>query len=151
VKTTAKGGTVKKVRYMAGMGAAALAPLAAGTVLAAEPANAVVTCTANTAFSFFKVGNVGGHGWHKTMSHQVCIGTVDVSLKFNKTFSKSAFLAVYSENGAALWPKKAHRFEGTKGTTVVTDFTVKELFNTSQVSVCASSTYGSRTCRQIFR
>jgi hypothetical protein len=160
---------MKRVRYLAG--AAALAPVTAGLALPAASATATTStpvktvslahsgmesstrvsiyCTANTAFNISQLFNVKAHGWYKNQSGGICIGTVDVSVKFNKTFSKSAFLSIYSQNGARLYPRKAHRIQGTAGTTVITTYTVHQLYHINYLNVCVASTYTAMHCQGI--
>jgi hypothetical protein len=113
---------MKKVRYLAA--AAGLVPAAAGLAapaaataatahapqapLASRPAKAVSVhhlqaapaagCTGTKRFDFSTKNNprLRGHGWYTTEVPDgvYCIGTVDISMKYNKTLSKAAYVRI---------------------------------------------------------
>jgi len=60
-------------------------------------------------------------------------------------------MSMTSNNGASLWPRHAHEVRETAGTTVVTGFAVKQVFDINNVQVCIGSTYTSALCEPVGR
>jgi hypothetical protein len=155
---------MKRVVYLAGM--AGLVPAAMGilTPAAHHPVASKVTrpgvkkvslhhaiatdCIAGTPFSIPTEGNVQGHGWYTNHVTTDCIGTVYISLKFNKSFCKSAYLAISNGIGSITRNRKLC---GIVGSEQPTNFDVRSSWSTP-VFVCGYSTYLPRsraTCKEL--
>jgi hypothetical protein len=88
----------KRVRYF--LGATALVPGTLGLGLAAPGVAQAAGCTGNTEFWFSTQHNarLKGHGWYTRHNGTTCIGTVDISMKYNKSLSKAAYVLISAGN-----------------------------------------------------
>lgn len=107
---------MKKVRYLAGAvglapaavvaavptaaQAASTAPGAHQKVVALHDASATprAGCHGNKEFHFSTANNprLRGHGWYRTVTPDAvyCVGTVVISMKYNKSLSKAAYVRI---------------------------------------------------------
>ncbi len=141
---------MKRVRYLAGI--AGLVPAAIATAPAAQAASARPaavghtgitaapdTCYGNTYFTMPATGRVRGSGYYTDddVNYRVCVGTVTVSLYFNKTFCKKAYFGI---SGIDNLPIESRTVCGHAGKWSPTYFAVDRWF-TSSASVHAFSQY----------
>ena len=152
---------MKKVRYLAG--AAGLVPAAVAAVIpaaahAATPPPAggqkVVAlhhaapdarCHTTKSFRFSTRDNnrLRGHGWYRPETGGFCIGTIVISMKYNKSLSKGAY--VFIDPGDPFASERVHtgRHWEPKGTWLRWSFGINRVFTGPQAGLSLwSSPYG---------
>jgi hypothetical protein len=158
---------VKRVRYLAG--AAGLAPAAFGMVTMPAAVGAVTPqagtghgktvsvgharvntgCTGGTVhyLASHPDTNLYGHFWYTQHGSKTCIGTLVLSVIYNKTICKTAGASERSPGGSG-WTQSTGNYCGNKNTTYMWSFGVHKSIK-GPVSVCVGSTYGGPNCTTV--